>query len=117
MLLLKFSFGSVFLGFNDEFQAWINVVCKIATRNTHKMRMKIILKISNGIWTNVASNKVNGHQKNGNFWDKFQWIWNGKRFIGRQGGDRPPSTWHWCLGLVLPDLRPTEIGKFFEIVR
>ena len=42
-------------------------------------------KISNGIWTNVASNKVNEHQKNGNFWDKFQWIWNGKRFIGGQG--------------------------------
>ena len=34
-----------------------------------------------------------------------------------QGGDRllPPS--HWCLGLVLTDQRPTEIGNFFEIVR
>ena len=28
-------------------------------------------KISNGIWTNVASNWVNGRRKNGNFWDDW----------------------------------------------
>ena len=46
-------------------------------------------KISNGIWTNVASNWVNGCRKNGNFWDDWVVLSSAESGWVRQKGKLP----------------------------